>query len=64
MSGMRALLYNLRAKVSMFYASILLPRGEYGVFSETCIPPNAKISLSNYSYFFLDVHVQEAYPAL
>jgi hypothetical protein len=48
----------------MFYASILSPIGRYDVFVEAYTPTNTEISLSNYSYFFLDVHEQEAYSAL
>ena len=43
-------------KSIMCYSSILSAIGEYDVFQGAYTPTNAEISLSNYSYFFLDVH--------
>jgi hypothetical protein len=44
-------------KITTFYSSVLSPQG-------ACKSTNAEISPSNYFYFFLDVHEEEAYSAL
>jgi len=43
-------------QIIVFYSSILSPIGEYDVFVRAYMPTNTEISLSNYFYFFLDVH--------
>jgi hypothetical protein len=44
-------------KIMTFHFSILSPQA-------ACKSTNVEISPSNYFYFFLDVHEQEAYSAL
>jgi hypothetical protein len=53
----------LRDRVIVFYSSVPSPRGTTAFVSAACTPANMAINLSNYSYFFLDVHAYEAYLA-
>jgi hypothetical protein len=43
-------------QIIMFYCRILSSMAEYDIFKRACTPANTEISLSNYFYFFLDVH--------
>jgi len=43
-------------QIIVCYSSILSPLGEYDVFERAHTSTNTEISLSNYFYFFLDVH--------
>ena len=43
-------------QIIVFYSSTLSSRGEYAVFERAYTSANTEISLSNYFYFFLDVH--------
>jgi len=43
-------------QILVCYSNILSPLGEYDVFVGAYTLTNTEINVSNYSYFFLDVH--------